>query len=170
MDCSMPGFPFTISWSLLRLMSIESVMLSNHLILCRPFSSSPQSFPASESFPMNWIFTSGGQSIRASASALVLLVNIQGWFPLGLTGLIFLLLKGLSRFFSSTTVGKHQFFDAQPPLSNSHICKWLLENVFYGSVKLVFILLTYSKGCFGCSHLRLTDFDTASQIRSNSFL
>ena len=70
-----------------------------------PFSSCPQSFPASGSFPMNVLFMSGGQSIRASAS--ILLMNIQGSFPLGLTGLISLLSKGLSRVFSSITVRKH---------------------------------------------------------------
>ena len=80
--------PFTISLSLLKLMSIESVMPSNHLILCHPFPSCPQSFPASGSFPMSWFFKSGGWNIWASASALVLPMNIQGWFPLGLTGLI----------------------------------------------------------------------------------
>ena len=91
-----------------------------------PISSSPQSFPASASFPMSWLFPSGGQSIGTSAS--VLPMNIEGWFPLGLTGLISLLSKGLSSIFSSTTVWKHQFFSAQPSLwSNSHICKWLLE-------------------------------------------
>ena len=63
---------------------------------------------------MSWLFISGGKSIRDSASASVLLMNIQGWFPLGLTGLISLLSKGLSRVFASTTVWKHQFFDAQP--------------------------------------------------------
>ena len=78
--------------SLLKLMSIELVMLSNHLILC-----CPQYFPASGSFPMSWFFASGGQSIGASASASVLPMNIQGWFPLGLTGLISLLSKGLLR-------------------------------------------------------------------------
>ena len=67
--------------------------------------SCPQFFPASESFPMSQLFTSGGQSIGASAS--VLWVNIQGWFPLGLTGLISLLSKGLSRVFSITTIWKH---------------------------------------------------------------
>ena len=77
---------FTISWSLLKLMSIELVMPSNHLILCYPFSSCPQSFPESGSFPMSQLFASGGQSIGASASASVLPVNIQTWFPLGLTG------------------------------------------------------------------------------------
>ena len=75
-----------------------------------PFSSCPQSFPASGSFPMSWLFISGGQSIGASASASVLPMNIQGWFPLGLTGLISLLPKGFSRVFSSSTVQKHQFF------------------------------------------------------------
>ena len=77
---------FTISWSLLKLMSVELVMPSNHLILCTPLSSCPQSFPASVSFPMTQPFISGAQRIRASAS--VLSMNIQGWFPLGLTGLV----------------------------------------------------------------------------------
>ena len=93
-----------------------------------PFSSFLWSFPASQSFPVCWFFASGGQIIGASASASVLPINIQGWFPLGLTGLISLLSKGLSRVFSSTTVWKHQFFGAQCSLwSNSHIRIWLLE-------------------------------------------
>ena len=92
-----------------------------------PFSFGLQSLPASGSFPMNQLFISGGQNIGASASPSVLPMNIQGWFPLGLTGLI-LLSKGLSRVFSSTKVWKHQFFHALPSLwSNSHICIWLLE-------------------------------------------
>ena len=79
---------------------------------CHPAISSsvtpcPQSFPASGSFPVDWFFTSGGQSIGASNSASVLSMNIQGWFPIGLPGLIFLLSKGLSRVFSSTTIWKH---------------------------------------------------------------
>ena len=78
----------TISRSLLRFKSIELVMLSNHLIPCCPFSFRLQSFPASESFPMRQLFASGGQSIGASASASVIPMNIQGWFPLGLTDLI----------------------------------------------------------------------------------
>ena len=78
----------TNSRSLLKLMSIESVMPSNHLILCHPFSFCLQSFPASESFPMSTFFASGGQSIGASGSVSVLPVNIQDWFPLGLTGFI----------------------------------------------------------------------------------
>ena len=84
-----------------------------------PFSSCSQSFPA----PMSQLFISGGQSIGASASASVLPMNIQDYFPLGLTGLISLLSKGLSRVFSSTIVRQHQFFSVQLSLwSNSHIC------------------------------------------------
>ena len=91
-----------------------------------PFSSFLQSFPASGPFLMSWLFPSGGQSIGASASASVLPMSIQDWFLLGLTDLISLLPKGLSRVFSNTTVQKHQFFSAQPSLwSNSHIYTWL---------------------------------------------
>ena len=93
-----------------------------------PFSFCPQSFPASGSFPKSWLFASGSQSIGASASASVPPMNIQGWFPLGLTGLISFLSQRLSRVFSSSTVHKHQFFSTQPSVwSNSHICMWLLE-------------------------------------------
>ena len=88
----------------------------------------PQSFSASGFFPMSQFFASGGQSYGASALVSVLPMNIKGWFPLGLTGLISLFSKELSRVFSSTTVGKHQFFGAQPSLwSSSHIHTWLLE-------------------------------------------
>ena len=79
---------FTISWSSPKFMTIESVMLSNHLVLCQPFSFCLQPFPGSGSLPMSQFFTSGGQSIAASASASVLPVRIQGWFPLGWTGLV----------------------------------------------------------------------------------
>ena len=78
-----------------------------------PFSSCPQSFPASGSFPMSKFFPSGGESIGVSASASVLPMNIQDWFPLGWTGWISLQSMGLSRVFSNTTVQKHQFFGAQ---------------------------------------------------------
>ena len=84
-----------------------------------PFSSCPQSFPASGSFPMSQICASGGQSIGASTSASALSKNTQGWFPLGLTGCISLQFKGLSRVFSSTIVWRHKFFDAQPFLLSS---------------------------------------------------
>ena len=125
MDCSQQA---SLSFTVSRVCS-NSCLLSQW---CHPtiwssvttFSSCPQSFPASGSFPTTQFFTSGGLSIRASAS--VFPVNIQGWFPLGLVGLISLLSKGLSRVFSSTTIWKHQFFGAQPSLwSNSHICTWL---------------------------------------------
>ena len=93
-----------------------------------PFPSCLQSFSASGSFQMSQFFSSGGQSIGASASASVLPINIRDWFPLGLTGLISLQSKGLSRVFSKTTAQKHQFFSAQLSLwFNSHICTWPLE-------------------------------------------
>ena len=102
-------------------MSIESVMLSINV----SFSVMPffclQSFPASESFPMSWPFPSCGQSIGASASVSVLPMKIQHWFTLGLTGLISLKSKGLSKVFFSIIVWKHQFFGIQPSLwCNSH--------------------------------------------------
>ena len=107
----------TSSWSLLKLMSIESV---NHLTISSsiiPFSSCPLSFPASGSFQMSQLFTSGGQSIGASASASVFPMNTQDWcpkgHPKGWTGWISLQSKGLSRVFFNTTVQKHQFFGAQ---------------------------------------------------------
>ena len=92
------------------------------IIIIAPFSC-PQSFPTLGSFLVSWLFISGGQSIGASASDSGLSGNIQGCFPLGLTGLISLLSKGLSRVFSSVTVGKHQFFSSQlSSWSNSDIC------------------------------------------------
>ena len=94
-----------------------------------PFFSCLQSFPASGSFQMSQLFASGGQSIRVSASTSVLPMNIQDWSPLGWTGWISLLFKGLSRVFSNTAVQKHQFFGAQLSLQfNSHIHTWLLKN------------------------------------------
>ena len=93
-----------------------------------PFSSCLQSFPASGFFSVSQFFISGSQSIGVSASASVLPMNIQDWYPLRWTGWISLQSKGLSRVFSSTTVRKHQFFCTQPSLwSNSHIHTWLLE-------------------------------------------
>ena len=129
MDCSTPGFPvhhqlpeFThsspLSWWCHPTISSSVV----------PFSAGLQSFPASGSFQMSQFFASGGQSIGVSASISVLPMNTQDWFPLGLTGLISLQSKGLSRIFSNTTVPKHQFFSIQLSyLSNSHIHIWLLE-------------------------------------------
>ena len=119
MDCSMPGFPVHCQLPELAQTHIESVMPSNRLI-CHPLCL--QSFPESGSFPVSQFFTSGGQSIEASASVLPL--NILDWFPLGLTGLITLLSKGLSRVFSSTTVQKHQWSNLACLSSYSTICSW----------------------------------------------
>ena len=110
----LPTLSFTISRCLLKLMSIESVMPSNHLVLCHPLFLLPSVFPRVRVFSMSQLFASGGQSIRALALASVLPMNIQDWVPLGLTGLISLQSKGLSRVFSNTRVQKHQFFSAQP--------------------------------------------------------
>ena len=118
----------TNSWNLLKIMSIESVMPFNHLILCRSLLLLPSVSPASGSFSMSQLFESCGQSTGASAAPSVLPTIIQNWFHLGLIGLIFLQSKGISRVFSNTTVHKHQFFSAQPSLwSKFHIHMWLLE-------------------------------------------
>ena len=118
----------TNSWSLLKPMSIKSMMPSSHLILCCPLLLHLQSFPVSGSFQMSHFFASGGQSIGVSASTSVPPMNTQDWSPLGWTGWISLQSKGLSRVFSTTTVQKHQFFSTQlSSQSNSHIHKWLLE-------------------------------------------
>ena len=117
----------TNSRSSLKLTSIKSVMpaISSSVV---PFSSCPQSLPASESFPTSQLFTWGGQSIGVSALASVLPMNTQDWSPSEWTGWISLQSKGLSRVFFNTTVQKHQFFDAQlSSQSNSHIHTWLLE-------------------------------------------
>ena len=130
MDCSMPGFPglhyllelgsdsYPFSWWCYLTISPTTALFSFYF----------QSFSASKSLPVSQLFISDGQSIGISASASVLPMNIQGWFPLGLTGLISLQSKGLSRIFSSTTIRKHQFFSTQHSLwSSYYICTWLLE-------------------------------------------
>ena len=112
LDCSMPGSP--VLHYLLEFAQCHAHRVSDAIppsCPLAPFSSCPQSFPAAGSFPMSWLFTSGGQNIAASAS--VLPMNIQGWFPLLLTGLISLQSYWLSKVFSSTTVRKHQFFGTQ---------------------------------------------------------
>ena len=130
MDCSMPGFPVLDYFTEFAQTHVHWVSDAIQPSYPLPSSSCLQSFPESGSFPVSQLFTSGDPSIGVSASASVLPVNIQGCFPLRLTGgLISLLSKGLLRIFSSTTVGKHQFFSASPSLwSNFHICTWLLEN------------------------------------------
>ena len=128
-DYSTPGFPVHHQLPELTQTHVHrvDVIQSFHPVIS--FSSCLQSFPASGSFSMSQFFTSGGQSIGVSASASVLPLNIQHWFPLGLTGWISLQFKGLSRVFSNTTVQKHQFFSTQSVFlrSNSHIHTWLLE-------------------------------------------
>ena len=124
MDCSMPGFPALHYLSEFAETHVHWVKWCHPTISFSvvPFSLCLLSFPASGAFPMSQLFSSGGQSIGASASASALPLNIQSWFPLGLTGLISLQSKELLRVSSSTTIQKHQFFSAQTSLwSNSHI-------------------------------------------------
>ena len=130
MDYSMQGFP--VHHQLLELAQIHVHWVGDAI---QPISSSVISLsscfqfsPASGSFPVSCFFASGSQSIGATAS--VLPMNVQDWFPLGLTGWISLPSKGFSRVFSNTTIWKHQFFHVQLSLwSNSHICTWLLEKL-----------------------------------------
>ena len=116
MDCSTPGYPFHQQLPELTQTHVyrhELVMPSNRLILCHSLNSQLQIFSASGSFSMSQFFASGGQSIVVSASTSVLPMSIQDWFPLGWTGWISLLSKGVSRVFSNTAVQKHQFLCAQ---------------------------------------------------------
>ena len=124
MDCSMPGLP--VHHQLQELAQTHGHRVSDVIQLSSviPFSSHLQSFP------MSHFFTSGGQDIGVSASVSVLLINIQSWFLLGLTGLISLLSKGLSRVCSST-IQRHHFSGTQSSLwSSSHICTWILEKPY----------------------------------------
>ena len=131
MNCSMPGFP--VLHYLQECSNSCALSQWGHPTFwssVTPFSSCPQSFPESGSFPTSQLFVSGGQSTRASASVSVLPMNIQGWFPLGLTGLISLQSKELSRVSSSTSVWKDQFLSTLYGRlygPTSHICTWLLE-------------------------------------------
>ena len=130
MDCSTPGL--SVHHQLLEFIQIHvhwvgdaHPTISSSVI---PFSYRLQSFPASGSFPKSRFFTSGGQSVRISASPLVHPMNIQDWFAWGWTGWISLQSKGFTRVFSNTTVQKHQFFGTQLSLqSSSHIHTWLLK-------------------------------------------
>ena len=129
MNCSMPGFPVLYHLPEFAQTHVHWVgdAIQPSCPLLPPF---PPALSLSQHrfFPVRWLFASGGQNIGALALASVLLVNIQGCFPLRLTGLISLLSKGLSGGFSSTTVWRHQLFSAQPYLwFNSCIHAWLLE-------------------------------------------
>ena len=122
------SLPITISRSSLRLTSIESVMPSSHLILCRPLLLLPPIPPSIRVFPMSQLFAWGSQSTGVSALASFLPKNTQGWSPLEWTSWISLQSKWISRVFSNITVQKHQFFGAQPSSqSNSRTHTWLLE-------------------------------------------
>ena len=121
----------TNTWTLLKLMSIESVMLSNYLNHCHPLLLLPSIFPSIRGFSNELALHKGGQSIGTSVSASVLPVNIQDWFPLEVNDLISLQSEGLLRVFSNTTVQKRQFFSAQPSLYfNSQFHTWLLEKPY----------------------------------------
>ena len=130
MDCNTPGFPvlhYSPEFAQTHVHRVNGSIQPSHPSAVS-FSSCPQSFPTSGPSLMSQLFATGDQSIGAPALALALPMNIQSWFSLRLTGLIYLLSKGLSRVFSRTTIWKHQFFGAQPSLwSNSHILTWLLE-------------------------------------------
>ena len=144
--------PLSHYLNLLKFLSIELVMLSNSLILCHLLPLLPSIFQHQGVFAKNQLFISGGQSIRVSVSARVLPMNIQGWFPLGLTSLISLQSKGLSRVFSRTTIQNHQFFNTQPSLcSNSHISTWLLEKLGLDRPLLAKWCLCFLICCLGLS-------------------
>ena len=150
MDYSMPGFPvlhYLLEFAQIHVHCVGDAIQPSHLLL------SPSPFALNPSQPQGlfqWAGSSGSQSIGASAS--VLPMNVQGWLPLGLTGLISLQSKGLSRVFSSTTIWRPQFFGVQPSLwSNSHICTWLLEKPElwqYGHLS-VRSCLCFLIGCLG---------------------
>ena len=131
MDFRSAGFPaFINSQNLLQLMSIESVMPSNHLILCLPLLLLPSIFPSIRVFSSESALCISWPKYGVSTSASVLPMNIRDWFPLGWTGWVSLQSKRLSRVFSSSTVQKHQFFGTQPfSLFSSHIHTWLLEKI-----------------------------------------
>ena len=132
MNCSTPGLPVPSPTPRIYPNSGPSSRwwhpaISSSVV---PFSSCPQSLPASESFPMSQLFTWGGQSTGVSALASCLPMNTQDWSPLGWTGWISLQSKGLSRVFSKTTVQKHQLFSTQlSSQSNSHIHTWPVEKL-----------------------------------------
>ena len=161
MDCSTPDFPVHHQVPCPLSQWCYTTILSSIA-----FFSSPQSFPASVSFPMNQLFASCGQSTGASASASVLPMNIQDRFPLGLTGLIFLQSEGLSRVFYNTTAQKHQFFSAQLSLwLKSHIHTWLLEKPWL----LVLTRWTFVGKLMSLFFTSLSSFVIAFLPRTNVF-
>ena len=128
---------FTISRSWFKLMYLESVMPSNHLILCSPLLLLPLNFPSIRVFSNQLALHIRWPKYWSFSLASVLPMNIQDWFSLRLTGLISLLSKGFSRVFSNTTIRNHQFFSVQPSLwSNSNIHTWLQENHSFAYIDL----------------------------------
>ena len=128
MDCSTPGFPVTNSWSLLKLMPIESLMPSNHLILSHPLLLLASIVPSIRAFSNGSVLHIRRPKYCSFIFSISPSNEYSDWFPLGLTGWISLQSKGLSRIISNITVQKHQFFDSQLSLqSYSHIHTWLLE-------------------------------------------
>ena len=150
-----------ISWSLLKFMSIASVHVHSAISFSDTLFSCSQSFPVSGTSPISWLFTSDDQNTGASALAWVLPTNIQGWFPLRLTGLISLVSKELSGVFSSTTVWRYQFFGILPSLQSSpHNCMWPLGSpwtltiwTFVGRV-MSLLLNTLSRFCLSVSSVQ----------------
>ena len=140
-----------------------------------PFSSCPQSFPASGSFPVSKLFSRGGQSIGVSASASVLPMNTQDWSSLGWTGWTSLQSKGLSRVFSNTIVQKHQYFGAQlSSQSNSHIHTWIYlrgEIILSFSDWLISLSTVFSSSiCIvACIRICIRSFDCASWLEGSPF-
>ena len=145
---------FTISWSLHRLMSIELVTPSNHLVLCLPLFLLPSIFPTIRTFTSESALHIWWPKYWSFSFIISPCMNIQDWSPLGWTGWISLQSKGLSRVFSNTTVQKHQFFSSQPSLwFNSHIYTWLLEKSYlwlYGPLSAKWYLCL-SVRCLGLS-------------------
>ena len=133
MNPSTPGLPVhhqLPEFTQTHVHQVSDAIQPSHPVV--PFSSCPQSLPASESFPMSQLFSWGGQSTGISVLVSVLPVNTQDWFPFKWTGWISLQSKGLSRVFSNTTCQKHQFFSAQlSSQSNSHIHTWPLEKPLF---------------------------------------
>ena len=134
----------TNSQSLFKHMFIESVMLSNHLILCHPLLFLPSIFLNNRVFSNESVFTSGGQSTGVSASASLLPMNTQNSSPLGWTGWISLQSKGLSRVFSNTTVQKHQFFTTQLSFLIDHIkahFRYIIGKHFFSNLCCLFTFI-----------------------------
>ena len=170
MDCSVPGFlalPYLLE--LLKLISIELVMLSNHLILCCPLLQLPSIFPCIRVFSNEWALYIRWP--KYWSFSISMLMSIQDCFPSGLTGLI-LQPKGLSRVFSSTTIQKHQFFGAQPFLrSNSHIHTWWLEKPkfwLYGPLSATWFLVFNTSSRFIIAFLPRSQHLLISWLQSPS--